>query len=46
MIGQMVCAIEVGNIDLFLVNIKTADGAVVEYKPGFHAKSSLPPGKF
>src|SRR6266511_3440679 len=46
MIGQMVGAIEVGNIDLFLVNVKAADGTVVEHKPGSLSKGSLPTRKF
>jgi len=36
MIGQIVCPVEVGNRDLILVDVKAAEGAVVEQEPGFH----------
>src|SRR6266540_3115906 len=42
----MVSAIDIGNIDLFLMNGKPTDGTIVEHEPGSHSKSRLPPGKF
>src|SRR5690348_10793603 len=45
MVRQMVGAIEVSNIDLFLMNVKPADRTVVEDEPGAHSEGSLSPGK-
>ena len=42
----MVCAIQVGNVDLFLMNVNPADGTIIKHEPRFHSKSRLPPGKF
>ena len=46
MVGQVVGAIEISNVDLVLMNFKPADRTVVENKPGAHSKGSLSPGKF
>src|SRR5918993_4219447 len=46
MVWQMVCAVQVGNIDLVFVDIKAADRAVIEHEPGSHPQGSLTPGKF
>ena len=46
MIRQVVGAVEVGNVDFFLVNVKPADGTVVEHEPGVQSEGCLPPGKF
>src|SRR6266508_4225302 len=42
----MVSAIQIGNIDFLLMNVKPADGTIVEHEPGSHSKGSLSPRKF
>jgi hypothetical protein len=34
MIRQMVCAVEVGKIEFFFVDVEAADRTVIEHEPG------------
>ena len=45
LIGQVICPVEVGNIDLIFDQVKPADGAVIEHEPGPQSERRLPPGK-